>query len=62
MAKCAICGKSTEFGKNISHAHNKTRRAFIPNVQKIKVNVKGTVKRLNVCTRCIKSKRVVKAV
>ena len=62
MAKCQVCGKSTGFGKNISHAHNRTLRTFGANVQKVRVNVNGTVKRMNVCTRCIKSKRVVKAV
>ena len=62
MAKCQVCGKSTGFGKNISHAHNRTRRTFGANVQKIKVNVKGTIKRMNVCTQCIKSRRVEKAV
>ena len=33
--KCALTGKTVLFGNNVSHAHNKTRRKFLPNLQKI---------------------------
>lgn len=64
MAKqCEICGKRPLFGNNVSHANNKTRRRFNPNLQKIRVMAdNGAVSRKKVCTRCIKSGRVVKAV
>lgn len=62
MAKrCDICGKRPVVGRNISHAHNVTPRRFEPNLQRIKVVHEGTVKRLRVCTRCIRSNRVTKA-
>lgn len=64
MAKrCDICGKQPLFGNNVSHANNKTRRRFNPNLQRIRVQTPGGgVERKKVCTRCIKSGRIVKAV
>jgi large subunit ribosomal protein L28 len=63
MAKaCQVCGKIPISGHNISHAHNKTKRRFLPNLQRIKVNVDGTKRRMRVCTRCIRSGQVLKAV
>lgn len=64
MAKrCDICGKGPQFGNNVSHANNKTRRRFNPNLQKVRVQLpKGGTKRQKVCTRCIKSGKIVKAV
>jgi large subunit ribosomal protein L28 len=62
MAKnCEICGKSTVFGRNISHAHNVTSRTWEPNLQRVRALVDGTVRRIRVCTRCLRSGRVVKA-
>lgn len=62
MAKrCEVCGKSPVVGRNISHAHNVTPRRFEPNLQRVKVVHQGTVKRMRVCTRCIRSHKVTKA-
>jgi large subunit ribosomal protein L28 len=62
MAKrCDICGKGPRVGRNISHAHNVTPRRFEPNLQRVKVVVKGAARRIRVCTRCIRSNRIVKA-
>ena len=58
---CEICGKGPAFGRNVSHAHNVTRRRFLPNVQRVKAVVNGGVKRIRVCTRCLRSNKVVKA-
>ncbi len=60
--KCEICGKGPLVGNNVSHAHNTTRRRWLPNLKKVRAIVDGKVKRLMVCTRCIKSGRVAKAV
>jgi len=57
---CEICGKGPMVGYNVSHAHNKTKRVWYPNIQKIRVVVDGKVKRMRVCTRCIRSGRAVK--
>ncbi|HKZ17089.1 MAG TPA: 50S ribosomal protein L28 [Geobacteraceae bacterium] len=62
MAKvCEICGKGPSFGNNISHANNKTSKTWYPNLQKIKAVRNGSVKRIKVCTRCIRSGHVTKA-
>ncbi len=57
---CEICGKGPMVGYNVSHAHNKTKKVWYPNLQKIRVVVNGRVKRMKVCTRCIRSGRVTK--
>lgn len=62
MAKrCEICGKGPVVGRNISHAHNLTARRFEPNLQKVRAIVNGGIKRLRVCTRCLRSNKVTKA-
>jgi large subunit ribosomal protein L28 len=58
---CDICGKRRGIGNNVSHANNKTKRAWQPNLQKIHCIVEKTRKTLTVCTRCIRSGRIVKA-
>ena len=63
MAKCEVCGKTRQMGNRVSHATNRTKHAFKPNVQKIRVAEKnGRVRRKYVCTRCIKSGKITKAV
>jgi len=59
---CDICGKKPMVGNNVSHAHNKTKRRFLPNLQKVRVIIDGKVKRITICTRCLKSEKVKKAV
>ena len=62
MAKrCDICGKGPAVGRNVSHAHNVTRRRFEANIQRVKAVINGGVRRIRVCTRCIRSNRIVKA-
>ncbi len=62
MAKvCAICGKRPISGNNISHAHNKTRRRWLPNLQNVRAQIDGRIQRLRVCATCIKQGKVKKA-
>jgi large subunit ribosomal protein L28 len=58
---CDICGKTPGFGNNISHSHRRTRRRFNANVQRVRAVVDGSVKRLHVCTRCLKANKVTRA-
>ncbi|ALC16473.1 MAG TPA: 50S ribosomal protein L28 [Deferrimonas sp.] len=58
---CEICGKGRTTGNNVSHAHNKTRKVWLPNLQKVKALKNGTVRSIKVCTRCIRSGAVTKA-
>jgi large subunit ribosomal protein L28 len=59
--KCEICGKGPSFGNNVSHANNKTRAVWYPNLQKVKAVRNGNVRSIKVCTRCIRSGHVIKA-
>lgn len=60
-AKCDLCGKGPVYGNNVSHAHNKTRRRWNPNIQQVRALKDGRTQKLNACTRCIRSGAVVKA-
>jgi large subunit ribosomal protein L28 len=52
---CEICGKGPRTGYNVSHAHNKTKTRWEPNLQRVRAIVNGTPKRVKVCTRCLRS-------
>ncbi len=60
--RCDICGKGPAVGNRISHAHNLTRRRWLPNLVSVRTVVQGTIKRLRVCTRCVKAGKVTKIV
>lgn len=57
---CNICGKGRSVGYNVSHANNKTKRVWRPNLQKVRARIDGQVRRVPVCTSCIRSGRVEK--
>jgi large subunit ribosomal protein L28 len=61
MRQCAVCGKGPSVGNNVSHANNKTKRRWNPNLQRVKANLDGTVRYIKACTRCIRSGKVKKA-
>ena len=58
---CEVCGKGTLNGHSVSHSNRKTNRIWAPNVQNVRVVVNGTAKRMNVCTRCLRSGNVMRA-
>jgi len=62
MAKCDVCSKDTVFGNNVSHSVRRTNRSWKPNVKKVKVVLKGTPLTMNVCSRCLRSNKVTRAV
>ena len=55
---CSVCGKKPAVGNNVSHANNKTKRRWLPNLQQVRAKVDGRVKRMRVCTGCIRSGRI----
>jgi len=61
VAKCEICGKGVTFGKKYSHSHIRTNRQWKPNVQRVKVLDEKTPKKMYVCTRCLRSGKVQRA-
>lgn len=62
MAKCCICGKGVTFGHNVSHSERKTSRAWKPNIRKVRVDDNGTHKTVSICSRCLRSGKVNRAV
>lgn len=56
--QCDICGKEKHIGNAVSHSNIKTKRSWLPNIQRVKALVDGTPKRINVCTRCLRSGKV----
>lgn len=62
MAKCEICGKSIQVGNNVSHSNKKSKTVWRPNVKRIKVLEDNRTTRKYVCTRCIRSGKVQKAI
>ncbi|MDY7095402.1 MAG: 50S ribosomal protein L28 [Acidobacteriota bacterium] len=58
--RCEYCDKGTVFGRSISHAHNVTSRTYKANLQRVRAFIDGQVKRIWVCTRCLRSGKVQK--
>lgn len=58
---CEVCGKGSVAGNQISHSVIHTKRVWKPNLQKVKAMVDGTPKRISVCTRCLRSNKVQRA-
>ena len=59
---CEICAKGEASGFNGSHSHLKTKRTWKPNIQRVRAVMNGEVKRVNVCTRCLRSGKVQRAI
>lgn len=56
---CDICGKRKTAGNKVTFSHRGIKRSFTPNLRKVRVyDENGTPKRLNVCSRCLRSGKV----
>jgi large subunit ribosomal protein L28 len=60
--RCDVCRKGPAVGHRISHAHNVTKRRWLPNLVPIRALVQGVPRRVRVCTRCLKAGKVTKLV
>ncbi len=58
VSRCSICGKGKMTGNRVSHSNIKTKRSWSPNIQKVRAVVGNTVKRIPVCTKCLRSGKV----
>lgn len=58
---CHVCGKGPATGNNVSNANNRSKRRFMPNLQRVKILEDGSKRRVKVCTRCLKAGKVRKA-
>ncbi len=59
--RCDVCGKGPVVGHQISHAHNVTKRRWLPNLVSVRAVLKGRTQRVRVCTRCLRGGKIVKA-
>lgn len=58
---CEVCGKTKVFGNKVTFSNKKSNRSWSPNIRRVRAVVKGSVKRVNVCTRCLRSGLVQRA-
>lgn len=57
--RCKLCGKGVQFGHRVSHSKRRTRRVFKPNLHLVRVLVEGQMKRVLLCTKCLRATKVV---
>lgn len=63
MAKrCEVCGKGVVAGVQYSHSHRQSKRKWAPNIQSVRAIVNGSPKKISVCTRCLRSGKVQRAI
>ena len=62
MAKCEICDKGVHFGNAVSHSHRRSNHIWNSNVKSVKCKVNGATKTMHVCTRCLRSGKVNRAI
>ena len=60
-ATCEVCGKRAGTGFSYSHSHIRTKRRWRPNLHRIKILAGHRPRRVEVCTRCLRSDRVRRA-
>ncbi|HHU86942.1 MAG: 50S ribosomal protein L28 [Pelotomaculaceae bacterium] len=60
--KCVICGKGISVGMKMSHSHIRTKRTWLPNLQRVRAIINGSPKKVLVCTRCLRSGKVQRAI
>ncbi len=60
--RCFVCGKTTTFGNLVSHSKRKTKKTQKPNLHKIKTEVNNKIKKVYVCSKCLKANKIKKVV
>ncbi len=58
MAKCSICDKGVHFGIQVSHSHRRSNKQWKPNIRTVRANVNGSVQKVDVCAKCLRSGKV----
>lgn len=58
---CYVCGRGVSFGNNVSHANNRVRRVWKPNLQVARILVDGKVTKIRVCTQCLNAGKIQRA-
>jgi len=62
LPRCEICGKAKSVGHRVSHSNIKTKRTWSPNIQRVRAIVDGRPRHIYVCTECLRTGRVQRAV
>ena len=62
MAKCAVCEKAVHFGNKVSHSHRRSNKIWKANIKSVRVMVNGGTKKMYVCTSCLRSGKVQRAI
>ncbi|MCD6599448.1 MAG: 50S ribosomal protein L28 [Dehalococcoidia bacterium] len=57
--KCDICGKRVQFGNSVSHSKKRVKRRWLPNIHRATIVVDGDKRKVNICTRCLRSQHKV---
>ena len=60
-SRCYACNKGVAFGNNVSHANNRTRRVWKPNLQVVRTVADGKIIKVKVCTSCLNAGKVPRA-
>jgi large subunit ribosomal protein L28 len=58
---CEVCNKGKVFGSQVSHSVRHSKRTWAPNLRKVRAIVNGAPKRVSVCTRCLRTGKVERA-
>ena len=58
---CYVCNKGPATGNRVSNANNRTKRRFMPNLQRVRILENGRTVRVRICTRCLEAGKVQKA-
>jgi large subunit ribosomal protein L28 len=59
--RCDVCGKGPQVGHSVSHSHIRTKRRWLPNLQRVTALLRGKPTRLRVCAKCLKAGKVARA-
>lgn len=60
-SRCFTCDKGVQYGNNVSHANNKTRRSWKPNLQVVRIQQGDKIVKVKVCTACLSAGKVTRA-
>lgn len=53
--RCEICERKPMYGNNVSHSQRRTRRRFVLNVQRRRIQINGVMRTVHICTRCVRT-------
>ena len=60
--KCEVCGKGQASGNAVSHSNRHSKRKWNANIQSVRISENGTVRKAIVCTSCLRSGKVDRAI